>query len=145
MINRELKELLRSYARELRESKDAAERWWTALQVQYAGTRGSTPPEELWPLGPASHPWVIRTYRKYFFLCVESNSKTKERESQKQETASAGDTGWGSDDDQNLIVTTVEPKVFVLDMLSGGDTNDLYEFLLSLVLVPIGLKNDEFV
>jgi hypothetical protein len=142
MISPELSELRKAYVAELRECKEAAELWWAELNNNYAAGNVGSRPDELWPLGPASHPWVIATYRKYFFLCAELNRKvsalTPERPAQ-----AASEQDWGSDETDEPIVLTVEPKVFVLDLLSGRDTHDLYEFLLALVFVPIGLKADE--
>lgn len=141
----EFEELRVAYAAELRESKDAAEHWWNDLNERYKAEAGSEKPEDLWPMGAASHPWVIATYRKYFFLCVELNRKVRERSSpiaSRNEAASEQD--WGTDDIEP-DVDTIEPKLFVLTQLLGGETHDLYEFLLSLVFVPIGLKADELV
>jgi hypothetical protein len=142
MMSPELNELRKAYVAELRESKNAAELWWAELSNSYAARKVGLKPEDLWPLGPASHPWVIATYRKYFFLCVELNRKLSTGPPERPAHA-ASEQDWGSDEPDEPLVLTVEPKVFVLDLLSGGDTHDLYEFLLSLVFVPIGLKADE--
>jgi|SRR6185295_2786392 len=142
MLSPEFQQLKNEYARELRDSKAAAELWWKELNQSYSDGQMQTNPVELWPLGPVSHPWVIATYRKYYFLCLELNNKT--RESTGAPFVVEKEEDWGNADEDISIAYEVEPKVFVLDSLSGGETNDLYEFLLSLVFVPIGLKADEF-
>ena len=145
MMNEEFENLRKAYAAELRESKDAAERWWKELTESFARKPDGPKPEDLWPMGPVSHPWVIATYRKYFFQCVELNTKTLRSGAEISNNRVASEEDWGSEDDASSTADTIEPKVFVLDLLSGGDTHDLYEFLLSLVLIPIGLKADELV
>jgi hypothetical protein len=143
MISPELNELRKAYVAELRESKDAAEGWWAELNSTYAAKPAGARPEELWPAGPASHPWVIATYRKYFFLCAEHNRKASDRIPETMARSTSSELDWGTDEPSEPPAMTVEPKVFVLELLSGGDTHDLYEFLLSMVFVPIGLKADE--
>ena len=141
MMSPALNELRDAYVAELRESKKAAEAWWSGLKKAH-GERASSPPsKELWPMGPASHPWVIATYRKYYFLSLQLKRQIEQAEAAAAQEA-PGEADWGSEVPESLV-TWVEPKVFVLDLLSGGDTHELYEFLLSLVLVPIGLKADE--
>jgi hypothetical protein len=142
MISPELSELKFAYASELRKSKQAAEDWWNQLEETHADTPVEPDPRDLWPMGPASHPWVIATYRKYYFLCQELNQRVERENRDLSQNVEAGEADWGAEDEEPMV-TTVEPKVFVLDLLSGGDTHDLYEFLLSLVLVPIGIKADE--
>ena len=146
MMDKPFRDLFDEYARELRQDKEAAEAWWDDLKRAEANTNGGGKGLTLlkrWPFGPASHPWVINTYRKYYFLCKELN---RELEGKRNVTGGNGEADiakWGSQDTEQ--VTGVEPKVFVLDLLAGGETNDLYEFLMSLVYVPIGLKNDDTV
>jgi hypothetical protein len=96
-------------------------------------------PEDLWPMGPASHPWVIATYRTYFFRCAELNRRHRRGAQVARTTPREEDWGVG---DGDVTADWIEPKTFVLDLLAGGDTHDLYEFLLSLVFVPIGIKGD---
>jgi hypothetical protein len=144
MMSPELEELRTAYALELREAKDAAERWWERLQERYRHTPGHLRPEELWPLGPVSHPGVIAVYRKYFFKCVELNQHGLIR-AETVAPAEPTEADWGLDDAAKAPAGTVEPKTFVLDLLSGGDTHDLYEFLLSLAFIPIGRKSGELV
>lgn len=141
MISPELEKLHKSYAIDLRDSKEAAERWWAGLNDAYAAGALTINPKELWPMGPVSHPWVIATYRKYFFECVEHNELIRVRDAQSPPRA-ARESEWGVEHEAEMA-ETVEPKTFVLDLLSGGDTDDLYQFLLSLVFIPIGLKGDE--
>jgi hypothetical protein len=138
----EYTELLADYVAALSESKRAAERWWVELNDQYSKNPQGAKPQELWPMGPASHPRVIATYRKFFFLCAELNRSLKERDRTDSTEKLPDESDWGVEDIAKSA-EIIEPKIFVLDLLSGGETDDLYEFLLSLVLVPIGIKNDE--
>ena len=145
MISPELDELRKAYVAELRESKSAAERWWAELKARYDQKPEGLKPDDLWPMGPASHPWVIATYRKYYFLCLELNRRTSNGAVESAGASAANELDWGGDEPEPKPAATVEPAVFVLDLLSGGDTQDLYEFLLCMVFVPVGLKADELV
>jgi hypothetical protein len=137
----ELEMLFREYAEELRQSKEFAERWWRALQERESARPGPVPLADLWPMGPVSHPRVIATYRKYYFRCVELNAHVRQGVGEPLGAGAPVEDDWGSDDDER-IADTVEPRTFVLDLLAGGETNDLYEFMLALVFVPIGMKGD---
>ena len=137
----EFEELRSAYAAELRDAKREAERWWQQLRDTLARASGGPTAEDLWPMGPASHPWVIAVYRKYFFLCIELNARVRARGLRTQPDM-PGEQDWGVDDISQQPADTTEPRIFVLDLLSGGDTHDLYEFLLSLTFIPVGLKGD---
>jgi len=139
---RDLTELHQAYAAEMRTSKELAELWCKELNDRYDADPQGLPPADLWPAGPASHPWVIATYRKYFFLCAELNRRVIERQSGSAAIEPPGESAWGVNDDGEPS-GIVEPKVFVFDLLSGGETDDLYEFLSLLVFVPIGLKHEQ--
>ena len=138
----EFEELFKSYAAELRQSKAFAERWWQELKQNEAERPGGMTPEELWPMGPASHPWVLATYRKYYFLCLDLDRQIEERESTFP-AQSTSEHDWGSDDPAPAPAKHIAPKVFVFDLLAGGETQDLYIFLQLLTFIPIGLKDDE--
>lgn len=139
----EFDQLLSEYVAELRDSKEKAERWWWLLQERHADDPTSPRPEDLWPMGAASHPWVIATYRKYFFKCAELNNQLGDRPGDAARRARPIETDWGVDEESRPA--RVEPKTFVLDLLAGGETHDLYEFMLAMVFVPIGMKGDELV
>lgn len=142
MMSRELRQLLAEYASELRQSKEMAERWWRDLNETVVEGAGSLPATDMWPLGPASHPWVIATFRKFYFACAELN-KSQLKQDVESDIQSRGQNDWGREQEEEVPLRSVEPKIFAYEMLSGGEANDLYEFLLSLTFVPIGLKNDE--
>lgn len=142
MMSPALNKLKETYVSEMRESKKAAEAWWSELNRAHTENPLGALPTDMWPMGPASHPWVIATYRKYYFLSLDLKQKAESSESMSAPEA-PGEADWGTEESPESPVTWVEPKVFVLDLLSGGDTHDLYEFLLSLVYVPIGLKGNE--
>jgi translation initiation factor 2 beta subunit (eIF-2beta)/eIF-5 len=145
MMDAPFDDLFRAYANELRQSKEAAEAWWQDL-MREASTNGSVKGlslQQRWPFGPASHPWVIHTYRKYYFLCKELNRELEDTQSRIDLLPASTGENWGKETPEP--VAGVEPRVFVLDLLAGGKTNDLYKFLRSLVYVPIGIKNNDTV
>lgn len=137
-------DLFNQYVGELRQAKKFAENWWAHLNQAVQGKEGNAPAltslllRERWPFGPASHPRVIATYRKYFFLCKQITDSLDAVDE------SAGSTTWGIDDSP-AGAATVDPKVFVRDFLAGEETEDLYNFLMQLCFVPIGMKGDDLV
>jgi hypothetical protein len=147
MMHQRFEDLFEAYVAELRGSMTTAEAWWQQLiddeSVRQKATAELTPAER-WPFGPGSHPWVIATYRKYYFLCKQLNEELA-REAQVTTRDEETEGLWGSESEEQKPTREVEPKVFVLDLLEGGDTEDLFQFLLSMVFVPIGMKNEESV
>jgi hypothetical protein len=136
----ELTELHEAYVKELRDAKRRVERWFANLLKSHAKDSKAPDPKRLWPMGPASHPWIIAVVRKYWFRCIELNAK----EESPQPTADEGpsESRWGqetSEQDYGPII----PKVFVYDLLAGEKTDDLYTFLQFLCFVPIGVKDGE--
>ena len=136
--------LLEAYVAELRQSKAAAEAWWESLVAQEMARQSDRGAAEAavqrrWPFGPVSHPWVIATYRKYYLECEQLNKKAAKPA---DGDASPGGSGWGVEveaEDEGPIL----PRVFVVDLLSGEETGDLYEFILSMKYVPIGMEHGE--
>ena len=135
--------LKKAYASELRESKQKAEDWWRELNAKPASEPDAPTPRDLWPMGPASHPWVIGTVRKYYFLCEELNRTILQEEEPKRTDQPTEESRWGRKRQNDETGAPVDPKVFVYDLLSGRSTKDLFEFLQLLVFVPIGLKNGQ--
>jgi len=135
----EFEQLLTEYVAALRDSKEKAERWWWGLQAQYEDHPIGPRPEDLWPMGAASHPWVIATYRTYFFKCAALNDHLRSR-SATGEGSAPSEADWGTDEEPRP--DRIEPRTFVLDLLASDETRDLYDFLLALVFVPIGMKGD---
>lgn len=138
-------DLLASYAAELRGAKNAAEAWWAELVAEAMPADGDAKRAEAivrerWPFGPASHPWVIAVFRKYWLACHSLNEENAALADSDSEPADP-DEGWG--EDSQSPTTTVPPRVFAIERLSGGDTEDLYDFILSLLFVPIGEKDGE--
>jgi len=124
MMSPAFRQLRKAYADELRESKEMAERWWQDLNENSAKDPGSLKPDDLWPMGPASHPWVIATFRKFFFACVELNKRVSEQVDESNSNF-RGEQDWGQEDTESSV-GTIDPKIFAYEMLSGGDTHDLY-------------------
>jgi hypothetical protein len=142
-VTNEQKELKAAYVAEMRESKQMAEAWWRGLQDSYTQESGALTLRELWPMGPASHPWVIGTFRKYYFECADLNKKIEESQKASNLPHPGEELSWGWQQRTQNSEGPIDPKVFVLDLLSGRDTQDLYEFLQFLVFIPIGVKNQE--
>ncbi len=141
---REYEELLERYVADLRQVKDAVDAWWEGLQRDYAQHPVGPPPEDLWPVGPVGHPRVIAVYRTYFFRCAALNEKRRGRALFEPANPLMQEDDWGVED-APAAADMVEPKTFVLDLLAGGGTHELYKFLLSLAFVPIGIKGDVLV
>ena len=140
MMDPRFEELLERYASEMRSTKINAERWWQGLLANpRLGTSLSV--KERWPFGPASHPWVIATYRKYYFLAAELNSVI-DQEQKSHTPEDPGPAAWG-EDTTTQSGSGVEPKIFVHDLLAGEKNKDLYDFLAWLVFIPIGMKNNQ--
>jgi hypothetical protein len=136
-------ELFAEYVKELRAVKDAALAWWAELIAESSsehGDRAEAVLRERWPFGPTSHPWVIAVYRAYWLACHRLNREI-EATSGEPEEPSDPDAGWGEDGESPAV--TIPPNVFAVDMLSGGENEDLYDFILSLMYVPIGTKHEE--
>jgi hypothetical protein len=134
----ELKDLHEQYVKELRDSKKRAETWFANLVKAHAKDPKAPDPKRLWPMGAASHPWVIATVRKFWFLCIELNA----RESSLTANGGSVESAWGQEESE-VEYGPIPPKVFIYDLLSGAETEDLYKFLQFLCFVPIGVKNGE--
>src|SRR5450432_4609363 len=98
----------------MRECKQMAEQWWRELGERHARNSEAAEPKELWPMGPPSHPWVIATFRKYYFLCAELNRKI---ESELQQRPAVGvmpdESQWGRDEEEEARDGPIDPMVFV--------------------------------
>jgi hypothetical protein len=136
----EYKDLKNAYVAELRAVRKKSLAWWQDLNRDFDLNPGEFKLTHLWPMGPASHPWVIATVRKYYFLCDQLNKKILAAEKEKSdEEGTSIELSWGRDERPKDIGAPIDPKVFVYDLLSGSKTQDVYEFVQSLVYVPIGI------
>ncbi len=146
----EYEKLFSSYVIELAQKKEAAEDWWGRLLTSEEAYKrntlvGDLSVRERWPFGPASHPWVIATFRKYYLLCEQLNNKLEYNVFESPMFPQESD--WGITDkvtDKNHS-GFVHPKVFTIDWLASEETNELYEFMLFLVFLPIGIKDGKTV
>jgi hypothetical protein len=139
-------QLFKSYVDALRGDKSRAEGWWqTLLEAETSGTGDRDAAErnlrQRWPFGPASHPWVIATYRRCFLECDRINRSV---DASPEPVSQSADEGWGTNE-PSRDDGPITPRVLLVDLLSGGPNEDLYKFILPLVFVPIGQKNGEFV
>ena len=138
-------ELFAAYVEDLRAAKERAESWWTELQseAQASGDERARP-ELRWPFGPASHPWVIAVYRRYFLACEALNEAMAD-DVDAAPAAPVVEDDWGEDDPAEPTVSRVPPRVLTFEMLESDETADLYEFMISMMYSPIGMKDDAFV
>jgi len=141
-------DLFGEYVNEMRRAREAAIAWWKELISEEAARVGSAESAEWnirkrWPHGPASHPYVIAVFHKYYLACEALNREWKElrKPGSLKPSADRGETSWGiqersdapSDDEG-----PVPPRVFAIDWLYGRHS-DLVRFLADLVLWPIGI------
>jgi len=82
-------------------------------------------------------------YRKYYLACDAHNQKLADAAPARRARA-VDETDWGRDEDEPEL-TQVPPRVLVVDRLECEELRDLYEFVVMLPFVPIGLKNQELV
>jgi hypothetical protein len=138
-------ELFESYVSELRAAKESSEAWWSELVAEATPADGDAKLgeavlRERWPFGPTSHPWVIAVFRKYWLACHALNLENEALGPEDREPADP-DEGWG--EEAPAPTSTVPPRVFTIERLADGEHDDLYEFMLSLLFVPIGLRSEE--
>jgi hypothetical protein len=128
-------ELFGDYVSELIEAKEAAEWWWKKL-VSSERRRHQDPDASLaslrrrWPMGPASHPYVLAIIRKYWLACDELNEAIELRRAQAIAPV--------SDDEE-----PVSPPVFLCEFLLDGEHEKLAAFIAPLNYWPIGMDDDE--
>ncbi|MHC4469335.1 MAG: hypothetical protein ACYTDY_00765 [Planctomycetota bacterium] len=121
-------ELFAEYVDALDKAKNAAEEWWKRLVEKEAAQAGDSASalarvRRRWPLGPAAHPYIIATIRKYYLACEALN-----------EELAASNPG-GEEED-------VYPNLFVSEWLLDEDTEELADFISVLTYWPIGLGSD---
>jgi hypothetical protein len=149
--------LFRSYVAELSEAKDLADAWWNRLVEGEAHAAdspgaGEARARERWPFGPASHPYVIRVYRKYFLACEQLNEKTVGESDGSDVEPSEADWGTeeashretpGLDDPMDIEEPDgpIDSPTFLFQLLHGR-RQDLADFMMFLVFAPIGEEND---
>jgi|CXWL01.1.fsa_nt_gi hypothetical protein len=125
-------QLFLQYAKELNKAKLAAETWWKELIASEAAKIGGRK-EALanvkmrWPLGPASHPYVVAVIRKYWLACEELNKEISESYEK------------GNSSDEELV----SPIVFLCDFLMDGKHEKLAAFIAPLNYWPIGMEVDK--
>lgn len=152
------KTLFDNYVSDMRQSMHAANDWWFKLlekETIRLGDKSYAEKEisERWPFGPASHPYVLATYRKYFLECEKLNSEIEAKEFE-VEFNNLDDTtfinSWGSEDedeDEDFLEQENPTPAWnlLIDMLPGRH-DDLADFLSLMVFAPIGLdEEDRFV
>ncbi len=122
--------LFDQYAKELTKAKLEAETWWRELvdsETRKIGNpkEATTSIKRRWPLGPASHPYVVAIVRKYWLACDALNEEID---------ASADDSG------ENEVVS---PPVFLCEFLLDGKHEKLAAFIAPLNYWPIGMEDSE--
>jgi hypothetical protein len=145
--------LFDDYLAEMHRSREFALAWWSDLMV--TEIRASDSPERArhslemrWPFGPASHPRVLATYRRFWFLNEALNAQIEtEREAERGGSSRVDETqdsGWGRDDSptgEDESESIVDGWVLLIDMLYGRD-DVLAQFLEAMVFQPIGTHAD---
>jgi len=142
--------LFAQYVAELEEVKGLAEAWWQAVLSELTARMGDPGAAERelrarWPFGPTSHPWVIAVFRKFYLQCDALNREIEEARGDGDEAAPAQEEEWGREEEERESEQRVPPWVFLADQLGAEGKEDLYNFVLSMVLVPVGMKNGELV
>lgn len=118
------------YADDMKKAKLASETWWKELIVSETKKVGARDIaiehiKQRWPLGPASHPYVVAVLRKYWLACEELN----------QEITNLGDD---SEDDE-----PESPIIFLCDYFFDGKHDKLAAFIAPLNYWPIGTDDSE--
>ncbi|WP_295986286.1 hypothetical protein [uncultured Variovorax sp.] len=149
-------ELFDDYVVEMRQARAVALAWWQALLLgeTRAGADAKAAQEAVdrrWPLGPASHPFVIEVFRKYALECQRLNDEAEEgEEDEGVEDAEDAESDWGCEDvdeedeqaDLETLEAPVEPRELLIEMLPNR-VEDLAEFMADFVFTPLGLDKNE--
>lgn len=142
------KRLFESYVTEMRASMAFAHAWWdeiTADEVASAENRmvGIRRALRRWPCGPASHPRVLATYRKYFLACESLNIELRRAAMTEPSVGSHADAidedAWGIEgtDRHDPEEYPIPGWVLLIDMLQARHS-ELAAFLGAMVFRPIG-------
>ena len=121
-------QLFVEYAKDLGRAKRAAEAWWQQLMAADATKVGSSKEaaemvRQRWPLGAASHPYVVAVLRKYWLSCEAINARI--------------DRAPEKSDEQE-----VSPVVFLCEFLLDPEHVKLAAFIAPLNYWPIGQEPD---
>jgi len=142
------------YVTELRGAQQAALAWWDELIDAEAGRQEASGAAEdvvrgRWPFGPASHPYVIAAYRKYFLACHDLNRRLDlEAHGQSRGEVEESETDWGADGEPEAAGDgwgeewPIDPPTLLIEMLEGRD-DELAEFMTSYVFPCIGEENGQ--
>jgi hypothetical protein len=140
--------LFEEYISEMKEARKEAEAWWESVLAEETETTGTREAAEKsvrnrWPFGPASHPYVIAVYRKYYMACEVLNQKVKREREECENRGSvdqANEAAWGIESVPGEKKGSVPPSVFTLDWLFGKH-DSLRVFLADLVFSPWGIDD----
>jgi len=139
-------QLFDEYVAALTKAKQLSENWWNVLlseQIKiskdiHTATKAL---KQRWPFGPASHPWVIAVFREYYLRCEDLNNKSDDIPSD-DSNSPPEETDWGIEDEP-IAQTTIPPRTLVIDNLATDETEELYDFILNLLFLPIGQKGEQ--
>lgn len=139
--------LFNEYVNEMSDARKEAEAWWMAVVTREAmGSQDIEAAEKRvrlrWPFGPASHPYVLAVYRKYYIGCLELNSGKSSTTGDRKHASRHTDEGeWGSSSaPKEDALGDVPPSVFTLDWLFGKHES-LRVFLADMVFSPLGIED----
>lgn len=142
----EYQQLFEAYVKDMRDAISSASSWWSQLCAN--DPRAS----ERWPLGPASHPFVLHVYRSYGLTCQALNDEIEEKgdeEDDDDDFDPDDESAWGKDgeeEDENADLETltgpIEPRELLLDFLPGR-ADDVHTFLQDMAFDPLGMDADD--
>jgi hypothetical protein len=151
-------DLFTAYVSEMRESMRTANAWWKNLRKAETREVGREQAEKAldqrWPFGPASHPRILATYRKYFLACEALNRELEDRERSLDEPSledGNDEKDWGEEEDDDdsdesegfgEVETPIPGWNLLIDSLNE-DQEDIIDFLSQMVYAPIGLDDAE--
>jgi len=149
--------LFENYVTDLNTARSAALQWWqrvlenenqktTSIQISEENLR------KRWPFGPASHPYIIAIYRKYYLACVELNNQIELEQSSAPEQPELNnlESDWGEIEDEVYELTddevwgeewVIDPPTLLFEMLEDK-YDDLREFMTYFVFPCIGERKD---
>ncbi len=146
-------DLLEIYAKDLTVSAQFARQWWKSLLRQHklddkaSGFR-RTALAQRWPDGPASHPRVLATIRKYWLACDELNQTRKllpqpgHAEAEPKYVLELDDFVGEEPDPTYAEQNFVDPHIFVSEWLTD-DYEELADFVGRLSYWPVGLDSQD--
>ena len=135
--------LFEAYVMEMRDSMSLALEWWEEVLSDEKKRIGGGADEAIlrvkrrWPFGPAGHPYVIATYRKFYLACEQINEEQAKLQSPDHSDVQPNETEWGVEGQPySEDGSPISGWVLLIDSLRGKH-NDIAMFLNGFVFNPI--------